>query len=291
MPLLGRLAAQRNGLVGFFPSYEQVKGLRDRARELEQESGSDVFGGFKREIRMKDIVFAYPDMEPALKDVDISIPKGSMVAIVGPSGAGKSTLIDVLMGFNTPTSGSVMFDDCPLNRYDITSYRRRTGYVPQDVVLFNASIIENLLWSKEDATEEAIKRACEQANVDEFVKDLPEGYETVVGDRGVRLSGGQAQRFALARAILREPELLILDEATSSLDTQSERLIQEAIEEIAKQTTVVVIAHRLSTIVNASYVYVLVGGGVAEEGTYTELIEKGGVFAQMNQLQILETTG
>jgi ATP-binding cassette subfamily B protein len=291
LPLIGRVVAQRNSLFGFFPSYEQVRGLQNRARELEQESGSDVFGGFNREIRMKDIVFAYPDKEPVLKDVNISIPEGSMVAIVGPSGAGKSTLIDVLLGFNTPAIGSVTFDDCPLNRYDIVSYRRRIGYVPQDAILFNASITENLLWSKEDATEEAITRACEQANVVEFVKDLPEGYETVVGDRGVRLSGGQAQRLALARAILREPGLLILDEATSSLDTQSERLIQEAIEVIAKQTTVVVIAHRLSTIVNASYIYVLVGGEVVEEGTYTELIKKSGVFTQMNQLQMLETAG
>ena len=219
----------------------------------------------------------------------MTIAKGKMVAFVGESGAGKSTLIDVIMGFNEPEKGSITCDGTPLHDFDIGSYRARIGYVPQDSALFNGTIRENLLWAKPDASEADLRRACRQAHAEEFITSLPQGYETVTGDRGVRLSGGQIQRIALARAILRKPDLLILDEATSSLDTRSERLIQEAIETIAKDTTIVVIAHRLSTIVNADYVYVLKGGKVVEEGTYQELVRLDGQFNRMARLQVLES--
>ena len=212
-----------------------------------------------------------------------------MFAVVGESGAGKSTLIDVLMGFNQPETGSVTFDGVDLGQYDIVSYRQRIGYVPQDSVLFNTTLRENLRWSHDQATDDEIEAACLRANAHEFIRGFPEGYGTLVGDRGVRLSGGQRQRIALARAILRKPDLLILDEATSSLDTSSERLIQSSLESISGETTLVVIAHRLSTIANADHVYVMEQGRIVESGTYAALVKDGGHFSRMTDLQRLET--
>ncbi len=289
IPLVANVTSSRNSLANFFPSYEQVQALRRRARELKQRTGGTPFVGFRREIALSHLVFAYPDREPTLTDISARIPKGKMVALVGESGAGKSTLIDVIMGFHEPSAGSITFDHIPLQQFDITSYRKRIGYVPQDSVLFNMTIRENLRWAREDASDEQIQEACRLANAEEFIERLPEGYDTEVGDRGIRLSGGERQRIALARAILRAPDLLILDEATSSLDTQSERLIQQAIETIGKVTTVVVIAHRLSTITKADYVYVLHQGRIVEEGPYEVLICQDGHLRRMVQLQHLVT--
>ena len=290
LPIIGRVAEQKNALDNFFPSYEQVKSLREQARGLRQAGGSRPFAGFKRDITFEGVVFAHPGRERALDGVSLKIPKGSLVALVGESGAGKSTLIDMLMGFHEPQAGSIRFDGVDLKEYDLGAYRRRLGYVPQDSLLFNLSIRDNLLWSQPDAGAADLERACRLAHAAEFIDQLPEGFATIVGDRGVRLSGGQIQRLALARAILRRPELLILDEATSALDSQSERLIQSAVEVIAKDTTIVVIAHRLSTIKNADHVYVLNRGRIVEEGRYADLIRQGGAFQKMAQLQVLETT-
>lgn len=287
VPCVTDLIAQKNLLDNFFPSYEQVMSLRNRAGQLKQLTGAKIFKGFEREIAVNKISFAYPDSEPVLIDVSVCIPKGKMIAFVGESGAGKSTLIDIIMGFNEPAKGSVTFDGAAMQDFNINSYRRRIGYVPQDSNLFNTTILDNLRWSKADATEAEIKEACCQANAEEFIEKFPEGYNTLVGDRGVRLSGGQIQRIALARAILRKPDLLILDEATSALDTYSERLIQLSIEAIAKETTVIVIAHRLSTIVNADYIYVLENGKVTEEGDYTTLVHMSGCFSHMIKQQVL----
>jgi len=195
------------------------------------------------------------------------------------------------MGFNEPGSGQITVDGTLLFDFDINSYRRRIGYVPQDSILFNMSIADNLLWANESATREEIEEACIQANAHEFIREFPKGYNTLVGDRGVRLSGGQIQRVALARAIVRKPDLLILDEATSSLDTHSERLIQQAVDNIAKETTVIVIAHRLSTIVNADCIYVFKDGQVIEEGGYSELVSMNGYFNNIIKLQALENAG
>ncbi len=291
IPLIGGLATQKNVLANFYPSYEQVKGLKQRARELGQRSGELAFTGFRREIILANITFGYPGHEPTLVDINVRIPKGKMVAVVGESGAGKSSLIDAIMGFNEPLCGWITFDDVPLHEFNINSYRRRIGYVPQDTILFNMSIRDNLKWSNEAATDADMREACRLVNADEFIDLLPEGYDTIVGDRGVRLSGGECQRVALARAILRKPELLILDEATSSIDTHSERLIQHGIEAIAKETTVIVIAHRLSTVVRADYIYVLQRGRIVEEGTYQDLLHKNGHFSRMAEMQVLEMTG
>jgi len=286
---VGNLMSRKNSLSNFFPSYEQIMNLKDRAKELEQPTGSKIFRNFTKEILVENISFAYPGHKSVLQNITMRFPKGKMVAIVGESGAGKSTLIDMIMGFNEPIEGQIKFDGVNLWDFDINSYRNRIGYVPQDSILFNTSIKENLLWANGDATNEEIKHACQEANADEFIERFPNKYDTLVGDQGVRLSGGQRQRIALARAIIRKPDLLILDEATSSLDTHSERLIQQAVENIVRETTVIVIAHRLSTITKADYIYVLKDGEVVQEGIYPELINKKGHFESMVKLQLLET--
>lgn len=285
---VSNIMSQKNALENFFPSYEQIKGLRERARQMRQPQGTRKFAGFKDKIVIEGVSFAYPGHSLVLKEVNVSIPKGKMIALVGKSGAGKSTLVDILMGFHEPTQGRLMFDGVPFTEYDINSYRSRLGYVPQDSVLFNMSILDNLLWANPSASQEQLEEACRLAYADEFVSRLPEGYGTLVGDRGVRLSGGQVQRMALARAFIRQPELLILDEATSSLDTHSERFIQKAIENISSKTTVIVVAHRLSTIKKADRIYVLEHGKVVEEGTYADLVGNSGRFNSMVKLQELE---
>jgi len=183
--------------------------------------------------------------------------------------------VDLMLGLYQQSSGQILLDGKELAEYDINSYRQRIGYVPQDPQLFNTTVRENLLWSDPEASKQDIWHACSLANAEQFVRELPDQLETVLGDRGVRLSGGQRQRLALARAIIRKPDLLILDEATSSLDTESEKFIQQSIDRLAGELTIVVIAHRLSTIRNADYVYVLDNGKIAEEGSYQELMEKG----------------
>lgn len=285
---VGNLSAQRNSLGNVLPSYEQIERLRNKARQMKQTSGTKTFTGFSQAIRIQDVSFAYPGHETLLEDIHMEIPKGKMIALVGKSGVGKSTLIDLIMGFYEPTGGCILFDDTLLQQYDINSYRHRIGYVPQDSVLFNTSIRENLLWANPKASQEELINACQLAYAHEFIAQLPKGYDTVVGDRGIRLSGGQIQRVALARAFLRRPDLLILDEATSALDTHSERFIQKAIENIARQTTAVVVAHRLSTIKKADCIYVLEKGRIVEQGTYAELVGKEGCFNAMVQLQELE---
>lgn len=277
----------KNYIINIVPSYEQIKALREKACSMKQFSGSKIFSGFKKNVSIDNLTFLYPGHSEILRGVSLVVPKGKMVAVVGRSGAGKSTLIDILMGLHEPTTGRVMIDGCTLMDYDITSYRRKLGYVPQESVLFNMSVRDNLLWSRSSASQEEIVKVCRLAHADEFIDNLPQGYDTIVGDRGVRLSGGQVQRLALARAFLREPEILILDEATSSLDSHSEKLIQKAIENVSKKTTVVVVAHRFATIKQADIIYVLDKGLVVEQGSYEELIAIDGYFSEMAQLQKL----
>ncbi|MEQ8191676.1 MAG: ABC transporter ATP-binding protein [Candidatus Eremiobacterota bacterium] len=287
MVTVGRLAAYKNSLDNFFPSYEQLLRLSSQAKKLKRFTGIKQFTGIKNEILIEKLSFSYPGNKTILSDINIHIPRGKIIAIVGQSGSGKTTLIDIIMGFYEATSGEITIDGIPLKDIDINSYRQKIGYVPQDSVLFNNTIKANLLWANEKATMKEIEEACKQSNAYEFIKEFPSGYDTVVGDRGIRLSGGQIQRIALARAIIRKPDILIMDEATSSLDTHSERLIQEAIENIAKETTVIAIAHRLSTIINADYIYVIINGHIIEEGKYSELLEKKKEFYRMVNLQKL----
>jgi ABC-type multidrug transport system fused ATPase/permease subunit len=276
IPIVSQVINEKNSMDSFVPSYEQVTNLRNRAKQLKQESGSRIFTDFHNKIVLKNVSFAYPDHKPILFNINVNISKGQMIAFVGESGAGKSTLIDIIMGFNKPIKGEITIDGIYLQDFDVNSYRRRIGYVPQESILFNMSIKDNL------------RRASQMSNAHDFIVKMPDGYDTVVGDRGVRLSGGQRQRIALARALIRKPELLILDEATSSLDRQSEILIQQAIEKIVHKTTIVVIAHRLSTIAKADWIYVLENGRIVEQGNYQKLIKHNkGPFSKMAELQDL----
>jgi ATP-binding cassette subfamily B protein/subfamily B ATP-binding cassette protein MsbA len=208
-----------------------------------------------------------------------------MLALVGPSGAGKSSIADLLTGLYAPSSGSIWIDDQPLQQVKLDSWQQRLGVVSQDTFLFNATIAENIAFGTSGASQARIEAACQAAQAAGFIESLPQGYDTLVGERGYRLSGGQRQRLSLARAILRDPELLILDEATSALDSQSERLVQEAIERFERNHTVLVIAHRLSTIVRADQILVLEGGRVVQRGRHSSLLAEAGLYQQLWQQQ------
>jgi ABC-type multidrug transport system fused ATPase/permease subunit len=286
--LIGKLLQGKTIINNFIPSYEQLVRLRDDAENTRQTDGGTLFKELREEIVFSDVSFAYTGRILALNKIDMRISRGAMVALVGGSGAGKSTIVDLLLGLLEVESGGIYVDGEPLANLDLNSFRERIGYVPQEAFLFHTSIRDNLLWANPEATDNEIAQACRLANAGGFIEQMPEGLGTVVGDRGVRLSGGQRQRLALARALLRKPDLLILDEATSSLDTESERLIQQSIEKISNSTTILIIAHRLSTITDADYIYVLEEGGVSEEGTYAELNNTTGVLQRMVTLQQLK---
>lgn len=287
MPILSSLLQGKISINNFLPSYEQLISLRSSATEHEEVEGSRVFSRLVNAVEFKDLSFTYPGRVQTLINLNLSIRKGKMTALVGESGSGKSTVTDLVLGLQIPEHGQVLIDGVPLSDWKQNSFRQRLGYVPQDPLLFHASIRDNLLWSFEGASEHDLWDALSQANAENFVRELPQGIDTVVGDRGTRLSGGQRQRIALARALLRKPELLILDEATSALDSESERLIQQSIERFAQDATILVVAHRLSTIAKADQVYVLREGRVIEEGSFTELSAKaGGVLNAMLVAQL-----
>jgi ABC-type multidrug transport system fused ATPase/permease subunit len=242
---------------------------------------------------LQNIAFSYPTRSelPVLKDVSVTVTPGEQVAIVGPSGAGKSTIAALLLRFYEPGGGQLLYDDKPATTIPLTQLRKQIALVPQDVLLFGGTIRENILYGKPDATQEEIEQAARQAHAHEFIVNFPEGYETVVGERGVKLSGGQRQRIAIARAILKNPVILILDEATSSLDAASESLVQEALDNLMKNRTSFIIAHRLSTIRSADKIVVLEKGVVRELGTHQELLNlPDGLYRELNRLQ-LEITG
>ena len=276
LPILAALLQGNISINNFLPSYEQLVILRDKAIEHAEVEGSNTFSTLKSEITFKDLTFTYPGRDRTLYDLNLKIQKGKMTALIGESGSGKSTITDLVLGLQIPEQGEVLIDGISLNDYKQNTFRKRIGYVPQDPLLFHCSVRDNLIWSCGDATEHDIWNALRLANAEKFVKELPEGLDTFVGDRGVRLSGGQRQRIALARALLRKPELLILDEATSALDSESEQLIQQSIEHVAKDTTILVVAHRLSTIAKADQVYILNKGSVIEEGSFQTLSKKHG---------------
>ncbi|MGZ3751636.1 MAG: ABC transporter ATP-binding protein, partial [Mucilaginibacter sp.] len=221
-----------------------------------------------------------------LKGVSFEAKRGQKIAIVGPSGSGKSTMAALILQFYHPQSGTILFDSKVADAYSLTDIRNQVAIVPQDVMLFGGTILENIAYGKLSASKEEIIQAAQRANAHQFIMSFPEGYETVVGERGVKLSGGQRQRVAIARALLKNPSILILDEATSSLDSESERLVQEALEELMKNRTSVIIAHRLSTIREADKIIVLEKGKIIESGSHDELLgNKEGLYRYLSQLQ------
>jgi len=287
-------------MAGFADLYSQLQktiGATQRVREILLETTENVQidkTDLNNEFRLagrvsfKNISFFYPSRPEiqVLNDVSIEVSPGQQIAVVGPSGAGKSTLVSLLLRFYEPQSGTILFDGKPGNEIPLTQLRQQMALVPQDVLLFGGTIAENIGYGKPNATQEEIEHAAKQANAHEFVKKFPEGYQTLVGERGVKLSGGQRQRIAIARAILKDPAILILDEATSSLDSESEALVQDALYNLMKNRTSFVIAHRLSTIRNADQILVLEHGRIKETGTHTELLElENGLYKSLSKLQ------
>ena len=235
----------------------------------------------KANIVFENVFFAYDPRRPVLKNVSFEVPSGKTVALVGSSGAGKSTISRLLFRFYDVTSGQILIDGQNIRDVSQESLRSAIGMVPQDTVLFNDSLLYNIRYGRPDATEEEVKRAVDLAQISKFIGSLPEGYETVVGERGLKLSGGEKQRIAIARTLLKNPPILILDEATSALDTEIEREIQQALSIVSENRTSLVIAHRLSTIVNADEIIVLNHGEIEERGTHKALLEKQGLYASM----------
>ena len=249
-------------------------------------NGAQKLDRFKKAIEFISVDFAYDTGNPVLQNVTLSIEKGKTVALVGASGAGKSTLADLVPRFYDPTQGQILIDGLNLKAYEIKSLRDRMAIVSQETFIFNASVRDNIVYGSHGrATEAAVLEAARQANALDFIREMPDGFDTVLGDRGVRLSGGQRQRIAIARALLRNPEILILDEATSALDSVSEKLIQDSIEQLSTGRTVIAIAHRLSTISNADKVVVMAEGRIVEQGGYQELLATKGELWKYHQLQ------
>ncbi len=267
---------------------ERVFALLDMKSEVNDKEEARVLERFEKEIELKGVQFSYDGERKVIDDVSLTIPKGKTVALVGPSGGGKSTLCELLPRFYDPIRGSITIDGVDLRDYAQESVREHMSIVAQDTILFNDTIAANIGMSRRDATREEIIAAAKVANAHDFIMQCPEGYDTNIGDRGMKLSGGQRQRLSIARAVLKNPEILILDEATSALDTESEKLVQEALNKLLEGRTSVIIAHRLSTIHNADKIVVIDQGRITEEGTHAELMAKNGTYAHLIEMQSFE---
>ena len=239
----------------------------------------------RKDIIFEHVVFSYDPEKPLLTDIDFTVPGGKMYAIVGPSGSGKSTVVNLIPRLYDVKGGRVAIGGINVKAFDLYYLREQIGVVTQDTYLFNGTIRENLLYAKQDATQEELERACRTASIHDFIVSQPQGYDTVVGNRGLKLSGGEKQRLSIARVILKDPKILILDEATSALDSISENAIQDALETLMQSRTSIVIAHRLSTILKADRILVVKDGVIAEQGTHEELLAKGGVYRELYETQ------
>ena len=286
-PRIKQFDSDRVALNAFSASVEEVRSLLDETDKPYLRSGARVLSSIEKGIVLENVSLYYGSRKgPALDQVTCAINIGETTALVGRSGAGKSSLISLVCRFYDPSSGRLLIDGIPLPELDLARWRSRIAVVSQDVHLFNASVAENIMYGKLDATREELLEAARKAHALEFIEDLPDGFETVLGDWGLLLSAGQRQRVALARAFIRDPQILILDEATNSLDLISETVVQDALEEFGRGRTIVIIAHRISTIEHADKVIVLDAGKVVESGSVTQLLSKGGLFSRFYALQL-----
>jgi subfamily B ATP-binding cassette protein MsbA len=286
-PRVKQFVADRVALDSFSGSVEEVRSLLDRSDKPYLRSGSWVPGSIEHGIIFENVSFNYDcGKGAALKQVTCSINIGETTALVGPSGAGKSSMVSLICRFYDPSSGRLLIDRTRLPEFDLAWWRNQIAVVSQEIYLFNTSVAENIIYGKLDATREEVVEAARKAHALEFIEELPDGFETILGDRGTRLSGGQRQRLALARAFVRDPQILILDEATNSLDLISEEVVRDALEQFGRNRTALIVAHRISTIEHADKIIVLDSGRVVETGTVTQLLAAGGLFSRFYALQL-----
>ncbi|HEY5826569.1 MAG TPA: ABC transporter ATP-binding protein, partial [Cyclobacteriaceae bacterium] len=268
-------------------SARRIFSVIDTKPVIEDKPNALVLDQFSDSIEFKNISFAY-DTEPVLKNINLTVKKGKTIALVGPSGGGKSTLADLVPRFYDPTKGEVLLDGVPLTDYEMESLRKQMGIVTQESILFNDTIFNNIAFGLPHATPEAVIQAAKIANAHDFISQTENGYQTIIGERGSKLSGGQRQRLSIARAVLKNPPILILDEATSALDSESEKLVQEALFNLMKNRTSIVIAHRLSTIQNADEIVVIQRGEIVERGTHDQLVKLEGIYRKLSDIQRVE---
>ena len=271
--------------------FERIFQYLDMPEDIKDEADSKEMPLVKGDISFEDVTFKYDEKNTALRGINIHIEAGQTVALVGPSGAGKSTITNLVPRLYDVTSGSLLIDGQDVRGVTQHSLRRNIGMVTQDTFLFNTTIKENLLFANSDATDEQIEQACRTANIHDFIAGLPDGYDTIVGERGVKLSGGEKQRISIARCLLKDPRIVIFDEATSSLDSSSEAAIQAAIEPLMQGRTGLIIAHRLSTIMFADWIFVVEKGKIAEQGTHDELLKEGGIYRKLYDIQFKQGKG
>jgi subfamily B ATP-binding cassette protein MsbA len=282
---LKQLSQMRTTAQSSLASAERLFEILDSPAEFQRDTGTRDTATFERDLKFENVTFAYEDV-PVLSGINLVARKGQVVALVGPSGSGKSTLVDLIPRFYEPTRGRILLDGIDTREIKLPALRSLTGIVSQETVLFHDSVRNNIAYGAPGKyTQEQIEAAARAANAHEFIVELPDGYGTMLGERGTRLSGGQRQRLAIARALLSDPPILILDEATSALDTESERLVQEAVDRLLQGRTVFVIAHRLSTVTHADQILVLDRGEIVERGTHAELLAKRGAYSRLYTLQ------
>ena len=264
---------------------DRVFAVMDLDEKITDVPGAKPLPPIKGKVEFKDITFSYKEGQPALQHISLKAEPGQMIALVGPSGSGKSTIANLIPRFYDVDSGVITIDDHDIRQVTADSLREQIGLVPQETMLFSTSVMENIRYGRLEATDEEVIEAAKAANAEEFIKELPEGYDTKLGERGLNLSGGQRQRLAIARAILKNPRVLILDEATSALDTESEKIVQDALDNLMVGRTSFVIAHRLSTIFNADQIFVVENGHLREHGTHEELLAAGGLYSNLYNIQ------
>jgi subfamily B ATP-binding cassette protein MsbA len=284
-----KLSTMNNVVQQSMAAAERVFEMLDTKVEIINNDGAVEIREFEDKISFNDVWFQYNSNNGmVIKGINLTIKKGDVVALVGSSGAGKSTLVDMIPRFHDVTKGSINIDNHDIRNITLNSLRRQIGVVTQETILFNDTVKNNISYGRVDANMNEIQRAAESAYAHDFIMEMPSGYDTVIGERGVKLSGGQRQRLSVARAILKNPAILILDEATSSLDTESEKMVQQALENLMKDRTTFVIAHRLSTVLNADRIVVIDDGGIVETGRHDELLAHGGIYKKLYEMQFKE---